>query len=704
MCSIIGFFGIKDAESKVKNGLKLLEHRGRDGQGIYTTEYGCLGHNLHSIVGTLKQPIKGRGVFAANCEIYNWKGLKQQHNLKSKNDAELLFHLIEGVTDDKSIDFKKIKQVLHHLDGVYAFAYWIKTENANKIILARDIFGVKPIWYSDTNHLVFSSEKKALEKQGIIDAKELNPRQILVYDLEKKKTEFIERDFFKITPENKNKIEKIKKEVAGLLTNAVSKRIPDKKFGILFSGGIDSTIIALICKELGLDFTCYTAVLDEPGMSKADDLIHAEKIAKALGLKLKVKKVRLNQVPKYLKTIVPLIESNNVVKVGVALPFFLACEMAKKDDVKVIFSGLGSEEIFAGYDRHEKSTNINKECLSGLRQIYERDMYRDDVLTMFHSIELRLPFLDKKLVDYSLKIPEKHKIVGKQKKVVLREASKDLGLQNEFADRPKKAAQYGSKFDRAIMKLAKKQGQLKSEYLKTFYPTQNMRLGVLFSSGKDSSYAAYIMHKQNYDIKCLITIKSKNPASYMFHTPNIDVTSMQADAMGIPLVEQITEGKKEEELKDLEKAILKAKKKYKLDGIITGALFSTYQRDRIEKICDKAGMKVFNPLWHKDQETEMRELVNEGFEVVISAIAAYGLDEKWVGKKIDQKAIDELVKKKDKLGVNIAGEGGEFESLVLDSPMFSKKLVLKKTKKVMEDEITGVLVIEKIESKEKDKK
>lgn len=224
-----------------------------------------------------------------------------------------------------------------------------------------------------------------------------------------------------------------------------------------------------------------------------------------------------------------------------------------------------------------------------------------------------------------------------------------------------------------------------------------MRLGALFSSGKDSSYALYLMQKQGYEIKCLITIKSKNPDSFMFHTPNIEMTKLQAEAMELPLLEQTTEGKKEDEIRDLEKALEKAKEKYKIGGVVTGALFSDYQRTRIEKVCDKINLKVFSPLWHKDQEKEVRDLVKEGFKVVLSSVAAEGLDRNWLGKELGNGMIDRLVKLNKKSGLNVAGEGGEYESLVLDAPMFKKKIEITDADIIEEDKNIARLIIKKAE-------
>ena len=321
--------------------------------------------------------------------------------------------------------------------------------------------------------------------------------------------------------------------------------------------------------------------------------------------------------------------------------------------------------------------------------MYERDLYRDDVLTMDLNLELRLPFLDKELVSYALKIPESLKIEEGVTKKILRKIALNGGLSEKFSFRKKVAAQYGSRFDYALGKLAKSEGKYKSQYLRQFYPTHNVKLGVLCSSGKDSISSAFIMQKQNYDLTCLITMKSLNPDSYMFQSAGVEMVELQAESMGLPLVMFETKGEKEKELEDLEKAIKLAKEKYKIEGIVSGALFSTYQRDRIEKICDKLGLKIFSPLWHKPQLQHMKDVL--GFEVVLTAVAADGLDESWLGRKIDEGLIGELEKKNF---LNIAGEGGEFESLVLDCPLFSKKIELVSFRKEMDTACSGRLIIE----------
>jgi len=285
MCGIIGIFNHEEAKELAERALSKILYRGKDSKGFFSSEKNCIAHCLHSVVNFVEQPFKGKGTMIVNCEIYNWKEINEKFSFNARNDAETLFLLIEkkGMT----------KETLEEIDGVYSFCYWID----EKVYLARDILGEKPLWFSRYEHFAFASEKKALKEIGMYDCEELNPRKIAVYDLKNNKLEFIEREFFKITPENKKSYEQIKKETAGLLINSISKRIPDKKFGILFSGGIDSSIIALICKQLGVEFTCYTAALEEEGMQEAEDLTYARKVAQKYGFELKTKTLKLKEVP-----------------------------------------------------------------------------------------------------------------------------------------------------------------------------------------------------------------------------------------------------------------------------------------------------------------------------------------------------------------------------------------------------------------------
>ena len=200
-----------------------------------------------------------------------------------------------------------------------------------------------------------------------------------------------------------------------------------------------------------------------------------------------------------------------------------------------------------------------------------------------------------------------------------------------------------------------------------------MRIGVLFSGGKDSTLA---LHKaaEKEEVVCLITLVSENRESFMFHTPNIDVTTLQAEAMGLPMIKKVTKGKPEEELKDLEEAIAQAVNCFKIKGVVTGAVESAYQSKRIQTICDRLNISCFSPLWKKNQKALLEELVEKGFEVIISGVFAYPLDESWLGKEIDNELIERLSLLEKEFGLSVAGEGGEIETTVLDAPLFKKKI------------------------------
>ncbi len=201
-----------------------------------------------------------------------------------------------------------------------------------------------------------------------------------------------------------------------------------------------------------------------------------------------------------------------------------------------------------------------------------------------------------------------------------------------------------------------------------------MQLGALFSGGKDSAFSIFKALNSGHDIKCLITIFSKNPESYMYHVPNIELTKLQSESMEIPIIIRQTEGVKEEELIDLKLAMTDAMKEYHIKGIVSGAIYSNYQRRRIDNICKSLGLVSLVPLWKLRPKEMLFEMVDNGFILIMSAVAAGGLGPEWLGKVIDREAINTLSKLHERCYVCTGGEGGEFETLVLDAPMFKKRL------------------------------
>ena len=213
-----------------------------------------------------------------------------------------------------------------------------------------------------------------------------------------------------------------------------------------------------------------------------------------------------------------------------------------------------------------------------------------------------------------------------------------------------------------------------------------MKLGVLFSGGKDSTYAAYLAKKEGYEISCLISIVSSNKNSYMFHTPSITSTEIQAKVMSIPIIMQETSGKKELELKDLRNAIKRAVKEYKIEGLVTGAVESVYQASRIQKICNELDIECFNPLWQKSQIELLEDLVKNKFHIIITGVFAFPFNESWLGRTIDRKFIGEISILNKKYFISPAGEGGEFESFVSDCPLFKRSIKIVSYKDIKEGE------------------
>jgi len=213
---------------------------------------------------------------------------------------------------------------------------------------------------------------------------------------------------------------------------------------------------------------------------------------------------------------------------------------------------------------------------------------------------------------------------------------------------------------------------------------------VLYSGGKDSTMALYRAMK-NDNVRYLVSMVSDNPYSYMFHVPNIRWTRLSSKAIGIPLIEGSTTGVKEEELKDL-KRLLKVLRERGVKVLYSGAIASSYQRSRIERLCREAGLISKTPLWHVDPLKYMMEILDLGFEVIVTAVAAEGFDSSWLGRRIDQRMLTELKNLNREHGVHLAFEGGEAETFVLDGPIFKRRIkILDAEKRWFQD--SGVLEI-----------
>jgi diphthine-ammonia ligase len=200
-----------------------------------------------------------------------------------------------------------------------------------------------------------------------------------------------------------------------------------------------------------------------------------------------------------------------------------------------------------------------------------------------------------------------------------------------------------------------------------------LRLGVLFSGGKDSAFAAWrAMGKE--EVACLITVLPSNPESYLFHTPNLHLTALQAEAAGLPLISVPSAGVEEEEVADLSRAVSLTVEEHGIEGVVTGAIRSVYQATRVQRVCHSLGLWCVNPLWQRDEEEYLEVVVSSGFRFLVSGVSAAPLGEEWLGREVDRAALGELKALARRFRMNPAGEGGEYETLVLDAPFFTKRI------------------------------
>jgi len=390
----------------------------------------------------MSQPIHNRGALTYNGEIYNFRDIARKRDLRTDSDSEVLFDLIDSIG---------IEAALGELDGDYAFAF----ASEGIIQLARDPAGVKPLYYGKSEGLfAFASEKKALSAIGITEMSSLKPGHVLTYRdsriIEKNVTGFVRRE--KITDENL---------ASDALFNAIEQSVKKRTYSpcaIAFSGGLDSSLIAALCPE---------AELYSVGMADSHDIIQTKKAAVRLGMenKLHLQELTVDDVVTALPDVIRAIESANPQKVSIAMPLFFASKNAHDDGLRVMLSGQGADELFAGYKRYESLgyDELENALLLDLNNIAENNIERDDAVTMANAVELRVPYLDREVVELALRIAPELKIKNSIRKHILRLAARKY-IPDELAFKEKKAAQYSSGIYSAIEKLARKNG-LKGEHI-----------------------------------------------------------------------------------------------------------------------------------------------------------------------------------------------------------------------------------------------
>jgi diphthine-ammonia ligase len=204
----------------------------------------------------------------------------------------------------------------------------------------------------------------------------------------------------------------------------------------------------------------------------------------------------------------------------------------------------------------------------------------------------------------------------------------------------------------------------------------NLKVAVLYSGGKDSTLATLRALKAGHEIVALISVAVNGQESWMFHLPNVELTSVQADCMGLPWIRIEVSGRKEAEVEEMQAALQPIKERLNVDALCSGAIASNYQKVRVRRVCDSLGCQELSPLWGISEESLLNELLSLRFEIYFTSVSAEGLGRDWLGIRLDEARVRTLLKMKERYRINASGEGGEYETFVCDCPIFRKKIVI----------------------------
>jgi asparagine synthase (glutamine-hydrolysing) len=527
MCGIGGLISkdSTDILTLTKTMMIAMNKRGPDGTGLFIDKklyqyespekINCdnsntkltLGHIRLAIVGDKNhiQPFQscdGKLVMEHNGEIYNYKELKKRlkndHTFVSNTDSEIVIHLLEHYYKENGFSnlLDAIKKTVADIDGIYAIA--IKDQNEDKIYLVRDRLGIRPLYYGQNNNVIaFASERKGLWQIGIKEPTfSLLPGHCVI--LSENISSPIKIAEPSVNYSNNPPLTTLEDAISTYkkaLYNSIKKRSQDlSRIGIIFSGGIDSVLVAKIAKELVPHVTCYTS-----GIAGSDDIKFSKVIADQLDLDLKINELNIKDIETMLPNILNIIETTNSTQAEVSIPIYSALKLAAKDGLRVVFTGQGADELFAGYPWYAYiyakygAKKLKEYMIQDLLLLYKETLEREDKLAMSNSIEMREPFLDSDVVktatsiDLRLNLAGKDDIFGKR---VHRELAIQVGIPKHIAYREKQAAQHGAGIHGILSKIAEKNGfnkkMITKEYIENISKREKLgsseRYGYLFDN------------------------------------------------------------------------------------------------------------------------------------------------------------------------------------------------------------------------------
>jgi asparagine synthase (glutamine-hydrolysing) len=400
-----------------------------------------------------------------NGEIYNFRHLAQQlrggGNLQTGSDSEVVMGMIEEVYTGDLV--AAMKKVLQQLDGVYALA----VTDQKQTVIARDRIGVRQLYfYTGKEFVAFASEKKpllALGGEGI-QIHRLSPGQMMVLE----KDEYRLHPFWK--PDRLRSDEVIRSRRHALeaydqaIRESVRKRVAGRDHvGIIFSGGVDSFLIAHLVRQLGVPFQCYTA----GRANGASDITWARRIAEQFDIPLRVRSLDVDDIEELIPQLIRDIEDHSLNQVEVAVPMYASVRMAQEAGERVILTGQGADELFGGYSWYPKIVgqegydDFVRRSWEDTFLLYKECLEREDKIAMAHSVELRVPYLDPEVIRVAFQIAPEFKIHSgddAQAKRIHREYAEAQGVPENIAFRAKEAAQHGANVHDAFEEIAERHG------------------------------------------------------------------------------------------------------------------------------------------------------------------------------------------------------------------------------------------------------
>lgn len=450
MCGIIGAFQIDGSSEKLRPQIlemsKKIRHRGPDWSGIHTGERAILAHERLAIVDPTsgKQPLFGENnqlILAVNGEIYNHLELRAEfpdYPFQTHSDCEVILALYQ----------KYGNQFLDKLNGIFGFALYDETKNS--FLIARDHMGIIPLYYGMDNGGTFyiASELKALEGY-CTTIKTFPPGHYLDSSESLEPKKWYKRDW-----ESYENVESNSTEISDLrkaLENAVHRQLmSDVPYGVLLSGGLDSSVVAAITKkfaskrvESGDEEEAWYPRLHSfaVGLEGSPDLIAAKKAAEHIGTIHHEIHFTIQEGLDALRDVIYYLETYDVTTVRASTPMYLMARVIKSMGIKMVLSGEGSDELFGGYLYFHKAPNakeFHEETVRKLSKLYLYDCLRANKSMAAWGIEARVPFLDKEFMDVAMRLNPKDKMTaeGKIEKWVVRKAFEDY-LPEEIAWRQK---------------------------------------------------------------------------------------------------------------------------------------------------------------------------------------------------------------------------------------------------------------------------